>query len=74
MDLGCLASSPAAQGIQMHCHGGRCRVEGRDEWRAELTRRKGAKTQNGRIEETFELLGKLELPPAMNSAGLVARV
>lgn len=40
-------------------------VEGRSDWSAELVRRKGAKTKQGRQERALELLRSLELPPAV---------
>jgi uncharacterized protein len=41
-------------------------AEGRADWRAELQRRKGSKTQNGREVQALELLRKLGLPPAVD--------
>jgi uncharacterized protein len=38
------------------------------EWREELVRRKGAKTQNGRDRLALELLNALGLPPAVGVA------
>jgi uncharacterized protein len=43
-------------------------VEGISDWRAELVRRKGAKTNNGRDQRAFELLRTLGLPPAVGSS------
>jgi uncharacterized protein len=43
-------------------------VEGISDWRAELVRRKGAKTYNDRDQRAFELLRTLGLPPAIGSA------
>jgi uncharacterized protein YwgA len=40
-------------------------VEGYEDWKAELVRRKGAKTQSGRDEKALELLRSLNLPPAI---------
>lgn len=42
-------------------------AEGRDNWQAELVRRKGAKTQNNRDQQALELLRTLGLPPAINN-------
>jgi uncharacterized protein YwgA len=39
-------------------------VEGLRDWRAELARRKGAKTQGGRDGQALELLARLGLAPA----------
>jgi uncharacterized protein YwgA len=33
------------------------------DWRSEVTKRKGAKVQHGRLERAVELLGELRLPP-----------
>jgi uncharacterized protein YwgA len=41
-------------------------TEGYSDWSAELVRRKGPKTLNGRVEEAFNLLQILGLPPACN--------
>ena len=35
------------------------------DWRAELIRRKGPKTERGRMDQAFRLLGQLGLPPAI---------
>ena len=45
-------------------------VEHLDNWRAELNKRKGVKAEEGRDNEALELLRKLELPPAVDSAVL----
>lgn len=39
-------------------------VEGIQDWKTELVKRKGAKTANGRSDKAFSLLSKLKLPPA----------
>jgi uncharacterized protein YwgA len=39
-------------------------IEKVDDWKAELIRRKGAKTQSGRDERAVELLEALHMPPA----------
>jgi uncharacterized protein len=39
-------------------------AEGLPDWSAELVRRKGARTQNGRSEQALDLLRALGLPPA----------
>ena len=39
-------------------------VEGRADWREELVRRKGVKTQQGRDEKALDVLRSLGLPPA----------
>ncbi|MGN6102466.1 MAG: hypothetical protein ACTHOR_15090, partial [Devosia sp.] len=33
------------------------------DWRSEIVRRKGPKTENGRLDEALELLAQLHLPP-----------
>lgn len=38
-------------------------VEGYEDWRSELVRRKGAKTEEGRTEKALSLLRRLDLPP-----------
>jgi uncharacterized protein len=43
-------------------------VERRQDWKDELVRRKGSKTQNGRVERALELLQTLGLPPAFSIA------
>jgi hypothetical protein len=43
-------------------------TEGLPDWREELVRRKGAKTQNGRDRLALELLNALGLPPAVGVA------
>lgn len=43
-------------------------IEKRPNWREELVRRKGAKTQDGRNERALELLKRLGLPPAAPDA------
>jgi uncharacterized protein YwgA len=40
-------------------------VEGRADWREELVRRKGVKTQQGRDEKALDVLRSLGLPPAV---------
>jgi uncharacterized protein len=40
-------------------------MEGLPDWRQELIRRKGAKTQSGRDQQALELLCALGLPPAV---------
>jgi uncharacterized protein len=40
-------------------------MEGFSDWKAELVRRKGVKTNNGRDQRAFELLRTLGLPPAV---------
>lgn len=45
------------------------RKEGLNDWRAEVTRRKGAKVQGGRLEKAVALLERLGLqPPAATAA------
>ncbi|PWJ74475.1 uncharacterized protein YwgA [Pseudaminobacter salicylatoxidans] len=39
-------------------------VERVDDWEAEIRRRKGSKTDNGRLEEATKLLADVGLPPA----------
>jgi hypothetical protein len=39
-------------------------IEARRDWKEELVRRKGAKTQDGRDRQALELLKNLELSPA----------
>ncbi|HXF89849.1 MAG TPA: hypothetical protein VNK48_15985 [Xanthobacteraceae bacterium] len=39
------------------------RKEGYSDWRTELTRRKGAKVQGGRLEQAINLLNEIGLPP-----------
>lgn len=36
-----------------------------DDWKAEIRRRKGSKTDNGRLEEATKLLAEVGLPPAV---------
>ncbi|MDQ0474768.1 hypothetical protein [Labrys wisconsinensis] len=43
-------------------------IEKQPDWQAELVRRKGAKTQNGRDQQALELLAALGLPPAVSPA------
>ena len=43
-------------------------VESISDWKTELVRRKGAKTNNGRDKQAFELLRMLGLPPAVGSS------
>jgi uncharacterized protein YwgA len=43
-------------------------TEGLSDWREELVRRKGAKTQNGRDLQALDLLSALGLPPAVGVA------
>lgn len=43
-------------------------IEGITDWKRELVRRKGAKTNNGRDKQAFELLRTLGLPPAVGTA------
>lgn len=38
------------------------------EWKTEIVRRKGTKTENGRLEEATKLLAELGLPPAAATA------
>lgn len=38
-------------------------IEQVDDWRGELVRRKGVKTEGGRADEALQLLTELELPP-----------
>jgi uncharacterized protein YwgA len=40
-------------------------VEKVDDWKAEIRRRKGSKTDNGRLEEATKLLAIVGLPPAV---------
>jgi uncharacterized protein YwgA len=40
-------------------------MEGFSDWKAELVRRKGVKTNNGRDQRAFDLLRTLGLPPAI---------
>lgn len=40
------------------------RVEGYADWRAEITKRKGVKVQNGRLEKALDLLRALNLAPS----------
>jgi uncharacterized protein YwgA len=42
-------------------------LEGFSDWKAELVRRKGVKTNNGRDQRAFELLRTLGLPPAVGA-------
>lgn len=44
-------------------------IEDVPDWKAELVRRKGAKTHNDRDQQAVELLRTLGLPPAVGSAG-----
>jgi HD superfamily phosphohydrolase len=46
-------------------------MEGIPDWKTELFRRKGAKTNNDRDQRAVELLRTLGLPPAVGSAGQV---
>lgn len=39
-----------------------------DDWKAEIRRRKGSKTDNGRLEEATKLLAEVGLPPAVEAA------
>lgn len=41
-------------------------VEQVDDWKAEIRRRKGSKTDNGRLEEATKLLATVGLPPAVS--------
>jgi uncharacterized protein len=43
-------------------------VEGVSDWKVELVRRKGAKTNNDRDRRAFDLLRTLGLPPAIGAA------
>jgi len=40
-----------------------------DDWKAEIVRRKGSKTQNGRLEQALDLLSDVQLPPGVLAAG-----
>ncbi|MEN5228801.1 hypothetical protein [Brevundimonas naejangsanensis] len=44
------------------------KMEGVPNWRAEITKRKGAKVQNGRLDKAVELLTELNLPPPPSHA------
>lgn len=44
------------------------RYEGRDDWRHEITKRKGVKVQGGRLEKALELLKQLGLAPSLPAA------
>jgi uncharacterized protein YwgA len=39
------------------------RKEGYKDWRSEITKRKGIKVQNGRLDKAIELLHEIQLPP-----------
>lgn len=41
-----------------------CRSEKRDDWRAEVVRRKGPKTERGRLDAAVHLLDELDLSPS----------
>lgn len=43
-------------------------VEKVDDWKSEIRRRKGSKTDNGRLEEATKLLAEVGLPPAVIAA------
>ncbi|MEZ5786115.1 MAG: hypothetical protein R3D62_06505 [Xanthobacteraceae bacterium] len=44
------------------------RKEGSDDWRREITRRKGVKVQGGRLDKAVELLNKIGLAPPQAAA------
>lgn len=50
------------------------RVEKYDDWRREITKRKGVKVQNGRLEKAVALLTELKLaPPAVSTVAQSSR-
>ncbi|RWM88950.1 MAG: hypothetical protein EOR84_25635 [Mesorhizobium sp.] len=46
-----------------------CFKENRKDWSAEIVKRKGAKTRDGRLEKAIELLASLELAPQAHTVG-----